>query len=51
MFAQQESSLLVIFRGMPKQVPAYTALLFSGQTFSSDGFPLQVQQGRATAHI
>lgn len=33
MFAQQESSLLIIFRGMPKQVPAYTALLFSGQIF------------------
>lgn len=31
MFAQQESSLLLIFRGMPKQVPAYTALLYRGQ--------------------
>lgn len=33
MFAQQESSLLLTFRGMPKHVPAYTALLFRGQTF------------------
>lgn len=32
MFAQQESSLLLIFRGMPKQVPAHTSLLFRGQT-------------------